>query len=618
MFKSRFWRVSTLIATTAGVAGCTSNLVYEPHLVEKHSDAGAFTVAATMVDTWDNFVGELSPNFTLDEEDALKKAIPRTGVSETQMLDALGLEARVAPPTSSTERTVTERLTAEGTTETTGEETTTEGPGDLSGAQPPTAPGSSLTQQAATKLPPKAGETVEIDPFLKYTVATGLYQEVKLLNNAVRAAARRHKMVPYILRLQMNNVPYARHQPYDTYAAISLFAREVCAREPGGQRDPTCRGKRDRNWDTGWRDREAVVVPLLVTDNLESLLSSRTSDVVRQIATAASILRGGFAASLGLTRKTEELNAVLSNDLNSLMTAGRTVPSSLYVRLGAMQEATARYAMVPRNYSVTTLVLVPEDRVPGGRIDVGDIEGIRITGSVEYRNAETGEPLERQPGADRVELVRKALADTTREAVPVTDKEANDLLIATYVNAYDWFEETASGLRHADGAPAVHAPANLWNAILERIVSAGFFGATVHLPKTALPRYPPAQTVLLLDNGADRTTARLRGGQGLSAETLDASLTIPLAGGGTATIPAEDIRIGRHGGNPVLVFPSFAVWGVKPRVAGAGSTHVRGAQLELDIIEGGEYERTRQAPSGAGVYSDAHYRIAEEAEGGGS
>lgn len=616
MFRSCIWNVPTLIATMAGLAGCTSNLVYEPHLVEKHSDAGAFTVAATMVDTWDNFVDELSPDFGVDETKALELAIPRTGVSETQMLNALGLEVKVAPPTSATESTVTETLTAEGQTETTGEETTTEGPGELSGAQPPSAPSTALSQQAATKLPSDAGE-IGIDPFLKYTVATGLYQEVKLLNNAVRAAARRHNMVPYILRLQMNNVPYARHQPYDTYAAISLFAREVCA-NPLESREDDCSGKRDPNWDTGWRDREAVVVPLLVTDNLESLFSSRTSDVVRQIATAASILQGGFAASLGLTRKTEELNAVLANDLNSLMTVGRAAPNSLYVRFGAMQEATARHAMVPRNYSVTLLVLVPEDSSLGRGVEIGDIEGIRITGSLSYRNAETGAELPRDPRNRIDDVVSAVVRELSGSEATISRRRAELLLVSIYVNDYAWFNRLIEGDADRGEHPIrVDAPADLWNALLERAVSTGYFGASVHLPKPASPQYPGTQTVLLLDNG-ERTMALLRGGQGLSAETLDASLTIPLAGGGTATIPAEDIRIGRHGGNPVLVFPSLAAWGVKPRVAGGGSTHVRGARLELSFIEGGGYERTRQVPGGSGAYSDAHYRVVEKAEKDGS
>jgi hypothetical protein len=111
------------------------------------------------------------------------------------MLDVLAGALKVAPPTSATSGTVTETLNAAGTTETIGTETTTTGPGDLSKATAPQAPSPTLTQQAQTKLPSDAA-LVGLDPFLKYTVATALFQEVKLLNNAVRAAARRHNMVP--------------------------------------------------------------------------------------------------------------------------------------------------------------------------------------------------------------------------------------------------------------------------------------------------------------------------------------------------------------------------------------------------------------------------------------
>ena len=57
MLRTRFVRLSLVIGATVVLGSCASNLIYEPHLVEKHSDAGAFTVAATMVETWDNFGG---------------------------------------------------------------------------------------------------------------------------------------------------------------------------------------------------------------------------------------------------------------------------------------------------------------------------------------------------------------------------------------------------------------------------------------------------------------------------------------------------------------------------------------------------------------------------------
>jgi hypothetical protein len=70
-------------------------------------------VSATMVESWESFVDELSPAFELEETDALKAAVPYTAVSEVRMLNALGAALKVAPPTSAVESTVTRTL-AEG------------------------------------------------------------------------------------------------------------------------------------------------------------------------------------------------------------------------------------------------------------------------------------------------------------------------------------------------------------------------------------------------------------------------------------------------------------------------------------------------------------------------
>lgn len=597
---SYFTRLIAMACAGILLFGCSSNLLYKQHVVETHSQAGSFTVAATMIDLWDNFIDELSPGFKLLEQKALEAAIPRTTVSEKQMLDSLAVALKLAPPKSGLSGSEEKVKDAEGKIDKTEKETKTTESGDLSNVTTETVPGTTLTQQEATKLP---DDTVKlgIDPFLSFTAASALYQEVKLLNNAVRAAARRHNMVPYILRLQLNNVPSARHQPYDTYALISMFAREVCNKSEGSDEEKkSCTGVRKGNSNTGWKDREAVVVPLLVTDNLESQLSSRSSNTVRQIAMAASILQGGFAASLGLTRKTEELNAVLGNDLNSLMTVGRPASSSLHVRLGAMLEATAHYAMVPRNYSVTVLVLVPEDSSPGDMaIGIGDIEGLRITGTVTYRNVETGEALPRMQSSDRDQIVRYVLEEFGFTGA-INERRTAHLRVATYVNDYAWFREILNNTssRYGNDEPVIPigAPADLWNALLEVNVSTGYFGADVHLPKSAPRALPPSQTFVMLDDGSSAMKGTLAGAHDLGNSKLRATLEILTATGTTikmVTAPATS----DSNGNITLQFPSLAAYGVKPSGTGTAPVFLPGSPLTLVPVEVDSYESQQQPTS---------------------
>src|SRR4030095_2771655 len=55
---------------------------------------------------------------------------------------------------------------------------------------------------------------------------------------------------------------------------------------------------------------------------------------------------------------------VLGRDLNSLLTVARLSENTLRIRIGAVQEATANYAMVPRNHNITLLLMVPEGSPP--------------------------------------------------------------------------------------------------------------------------------------------------------------------------------------------------------------------------------------------------------------
>ena len=269
----RIFRALPSLVVFLIVTACSSRLIYEPHRVDKHSEVGSFQISATLIAPWDEFVADLSPEFDVTEQIALAEAIPRTSIIEKQILNSLAAALKIAPsasPPTSTQtndntatgtgeaipkptvqmldrlaatrkfapsvspptstQTNIHILNAGGTTKETGESTKTKGAGDESNVTDASAPVGILLQSPATKLPSDADNGPGIDPFLKYTAATALYQEVKILNRYIQSAARRHHMVPYLVRLQMTNTPFARHQPYDTYVTVSFFSRVVCER----------------------------------------------------------------------------------------------------------------------------------------------------------------------------------------------------------------------------------------------------------------------------------------------------------------------------------------------------------------------------------------------------
>ena len=64
------------------------------------------------------------------------------------------------------------------------------------------------------------------EPSLQYNTALALHQEVQLLNSYIRNAAKRSGYIPYIVRLQITVLPFARNQPYDVYADIGFIPPE--------------------------------------------------------------------------------------------------------------------------------------------------------------------------------------------------------------------------------------------------------------------------------------------------------------------------------------------------------------------------------------------------------
>jgi len=569
---------------------CVSGIEYKPHRVAHQSEVGDIHIATTFVAPWNEYVERLSPNFSLTSQQALEAVVPTTAISQEKFADTLAAALQVAPPTSSTAETETENVAADGTTTETSTSTETSGPGDLTKVPSVNATDPKLTGAA---IPLPKDPKLEVDPFLQHTAATALYQEVQILNDYVRNAVQRHNATPYVVRIQITVAPYARNQPYDTHLNVSFFGHDLLKNE-------------DRTTNQSDNERQAFVVPLLVTDNLEAQLSARSADIVRQLGAAATVLQGGFAASLGLDRRLEKLNAILANDLNSLLTVGRATRNSMYVRLGAMQTATAQYSMVPRNYNITALVLLEE---PEGERSAVLKQQLRIASTVSYRDVESGELLPREDGLERVRAVQEVISDFQSKKGHISPAIAKDILLSIFTNDFREFKAILRDEEKKLGIDRLNER-DFWNAIIERLGRSGYIGDNVDLPQTPDVELPGDQTVLLLDDGVNRTVASLIGGQGLDSTNLRAVLTVPLKDGGTIRLPAYEAAFDGPGRDPTFTFRSIAAWGAKPDETHDDSTHIPGAELKLSWKKTGGYERRGDAPKDRVTVPmhDVHYR----------
>jgi hypothetical protein len=486
----------------------------------------------------------------------------------------LAASLQLGLPRTSTKSTTTTSISTDGKTKTK-ENLDKEEPGTLPN-KPSMPEGASDTNELAgiSKDERKVGK----DPMLVYTAATALYQEVKLLNRYVTDAALKWNYVPYIVRVQLSVIPYARNQPYDVYTTLGFFP------------DPySLKGKKERRYPS------AYVVPLLVTDNLEGALTSRSVDTIRQLALALSFLQSGVTGEAGIASRYEQLESVLGTDVNSLLTVARVTNNSILIRLGAAKQSTAGYAMLPRTHNITMVLMVPRDMVEQEK--KGQI--IRVVANTVMREAETGQPLpqlERKARLAKVEQVLQryyssgVIPDVNYEfcrekeiqleqCAQIGKREAiDDLLASIFQNDYERYRETLleTGWNRS-------FTRDQWMEIIETLSESELSSARFEIPPVMKPVLPDTtQTALLIDNVKSKMRVSLMGGRNLIPNRINAMLILVLIDGTKIPLAAENVKVDQSN-NLSLVFPSAAAWGIKP--LNLVNNRIVGGRLNLTLTD---------------------------------
>lgn len=395
---------SVITVVLGSCANSSDQRLYEkPTTFDSYAQAGSVHLAVLSVAPWQRYATDMSPNFQIDGKTAFDQVMPITQKIEDRILDAWAAQLAVSAGGTAISKTKTittdesgEKKASSTETQTTssgslpgiGGASTTGGADDKSGdktADKPSSPiggnfnsnsAPGLLNKAADKnTAPQWGETLPVEPMLRYQAATALYQEVQMLNRYVRDAASREGMNAYLVRMQVSTMPSARNEPYDAYVTLSFFTGENSLDVDGKVATPRVElpssDKRE--------DNQCVVVPLLVTDNLEAALRLRSVETLRKVLLAAEAMIKGIAVGGQVERKFDALSTGLGEDLNSLLTVARVSDNTLRVRLGAMQQGTVRYAMVPRTHNITAVVLAPKR-----------FNEVRVVSYSEFINATTG------------------------------------------------------------------------------------------------------------------------------------------------------------------------------------------------------------------------------------
>jgi hypothetical protein len=381
-------RAVSLAALTTALAiifGCHST---HPTNV---SDLGSTQVAALSVTSWNDYRALLSPKFDLTAQGALAEAVPDTRALESAILDAFRAQGavRLAPnevllpgfgtPTAPAGSPEGAPATEPGVT--------------AAGAAPPA---SSLTTGSA-RIAPEAlptsasAKSLQGDAFLRYMAATALFQEVKLLERYVMDAVEHQGYESVIVRLQITNQPFSDQHPYDTYANLAFFcdpvAPEVAHIETNGFKAVPAVPE----------PRLPIVIPLLVTDQVEAALLAGRTEELRELALTLAAAFAGIGGQASLEKIDQAIQRTAGRSYRSLFTVGRLADNMLRIRIAArtIPDASNKpggfgYETMARNHFVTVLVLVPRDDAVAR---VNGEQTVYLATRYEYRDPKSGRPF---------------------------------------------------------------------------------------------------------------------------------------------------------------------------------------------------------------------------------
>lgn len=488
------------------LAGCAG--IWRPfaaNVPSSQDKAGSAHVAVLSIAPWEEYVAALQPTFPMDETRALSEAIPNTLGVDRRTSDALSAGLKVALPTTATTATSQTSNAAAATAITTG------------GATVDTASSRSATESSETRAQqpglvsgvsdiviPRAGDparptanildaALSIDPFVRYNVATSLFQEVRMLQRYVRDAIIGTNQRGYVVRLQVTLMPAKRDLRMDAYSTLSFFGAGT------GKGNAPTKGMfqllsiPDSDQPVGGRVR---VVPILVADNLEGAAESSSEARLRELSLGLLGAISNAGLSGNAARSLSRLETMLGRRLNSLMTVGQLSDNSVRVRFGGMNQPGSEPVLVPRNQTVTLLVITDDSTVP---------IGIRVVSKTDFVNAENGELLKPQTRHALYERVDDALKNYGISGVSESSPEVAAMIAAVQDADPSRFRSALQKLvagNNTSGELADRYRESIWMDVATIVSTLPYSVTTTPLPQLGTSPSPDSEMpALALDDG---------------------------------------------------------------------------------------------------------------------
>ena len=501
-------------------------------------DAGSVHVTVLAVAPWSHYVDALQPRFQLTADDARNLVIRDTRQETESSHRGVGLGASA-----------------------------TEDP-DVTGL--PTDPGGVFTERFQALPFGVEGP----DAMMEYWTANGLYQEVQIMNRVMRDAVIPQGFRPYLVRLQVSLIPRRRHQPYDAYTTLSFFSPDAAVAEPSATQraagtlaappEISMRAAEPGGMSAGGTG--PVVLPLLVTDNLESSLKHRSSEDIQRLALSLLALPGDFATKLSADLFSQEFQGqVAGRDLNALLTVARMSQNTLRVRIGAMAESTADYAMVPRNHNVTLLLMVPET-------SPSEVELVSRTTLVD---TDTGDELAETSDQDVTKLLAQVGGRYGIEGIG--EQGLRELFRFAQANDQAGYKAKLVERLGADHM-AVRLSQSMWIELVSLMGGSQFASGRFHLPGHGEPNDLSStffeQTLVLIDFGGRQGTETLiRNAVFPEGSKPQANVSLQSMGQ-NLSLPAEVVDYDAELQTVRLLFPSLHALGLADAAMEVGNLRV--------------------------------------------
>lgn len=388
--KSRSMQWAVLSAASSlliGLAACRQN----PYA----NDIGSTHVAALSVTPWQEYNTQLAPKFELTAKAALEASIPDSRSFQTALLDSFRarLDLRLAPSPVLTEGFGTPTPPARSP-----EGTPPSEPGVTAAGREEvpslSTPGSEPSISGMDLPGSKEAAGLAGDAFLKYMAATALFQEVKLLERYIRDAAINEKYEPVIVRLQISNQAFSDDTAYDSYANIAFFCDPVATEASSAAIQINGLRPEEQRPQPIAPNELPIVVPLLVTDQVEAALLASRSEELRQLTLALAAAYAGIGGEVNLDKIDQAIQKAAGRSYRSNFNIGRLADNMLRVRMPARAVPDAsegngyKYETISRSHFITVLLLVPRPASKGTETPTN--QKVYLSTRYEYREPDTG------------------------------------------------------------------------------------------------------------------------------------------------------------------------------------------------------------------------------------